>query len=229
MHPKSKRCRRIYKPSFWGLSYLCVFCPWLPDVQEFVVNDAVPVFFLGAILGRCITFFRGSPIEPPRVQHEKLFLDNPRKAHDVYQEWLEEKNIIRLFTPFQALPPPFRKKKKTEKPPLPCSVGPGKFVLNGAGFNIFSQVPLGLNLWLPRGGIGGPGIPLLRQRQWPLTAFRVVRIICNKGKEQKLVDIDKYEFCSEIAYSSQEDSEWGGISMDAQWHDVPNPADLWIN
>lgn len=182
-------------------------------------------FFLGAILGRCITFFRGSPIEPPRVQHEKPFLDNPRKAHHVYQEWLEEKNIIRLFTPFQALPPPFRK-KKAEKLPLPCSVGPGKFVLNGAGFNIFSQVPLGLNLWLPRGGIGGPGIPLLRQRQWPLTAFRVVRIICNKGKEQKLVDIDKYEFCSEIAYSSQEDSQWGGISMDAQWHDVPNPAIL---
>lgn len=123
MHPKSKRCRRIYKPSFWGLSYLCVFCPWLPDVQEFVVNDAVPVFFLGAILGRCITFFRGSPIEPPRVQHEKPFLDNPRKAHDVYQEWLEEKNIIRLFTPFQALPPPFRKKKKQRSLPYLVLLG----------------------------------------------------------------------------------------------------------
>lgn len=186
-------------------------------------------FFWGPFLGGVSHFSGVAQLNRHGFNMKSFFWTIHEKLMMFTRNDLRKKTSSVCSRHFKPSLPPSEKKKKTEKPPLPCSVGPGKFVLNGAGFNIFSQVPLGLNLWLPRGGIGGPGIPLLRQRQWPLTAFRVVRIICNKGKEQKLVDIDKYEFCSEIAYSSQEDSEWGGISMDAQWHDVPNPADLWIN
>ena len=158
------------------------------------------MFFLGAILGRCITFFRGSPIEPPRVQHEKPFLDNPRKAHDVYQEWLEDKKNHPFFTPFQALPPPFRKKKKQRSFPYLVLLGQVSSCWMALA-SIFSP------RCRERVELVGPskrrdwrsGHSTLEASQWPLTAFRVVRIICNKGKEQKLVDIDKYRFCSEIA------------------------------
>ncbi len=44
---------------FWGLSYLYLFWPWLPDAEEFVANDAVPMIFSGAHFWEVYHFFFG--------------------------------------------------------------------------------------------------------------------------------------------------------------------------